>query len=745
MDARLHTNLALSAPVEQERVDLREIWQKLLRGKRVILLTMLVGSALGYLVIKQLAPAYTASSSIMLETRQQQVVEAEAVLPGLSTDAEVIEGEIEILYSRELARRVADKLDLRQSPEFNPELLEEDSEFSWESFFQYLPSDLMEYAQGLLGSLSEESTELTDQEAAVQLNKRITDTLLDNLAAKQVGQSPVLRIAYSSESQRTAALIANTLAETYIETQLQSKYDATKQANVWLNQRIDELRIDLEQKERQIEEYRARSGLLAGKDVTVATQEMSELASQLVVARVDRQGAESRLQQVERLLESRSGADTAIEVLESNLIQDLRIQEAEVRRALAELSLEYGPNHPRIVNGQAEIQDIQNSIRIEIGKIVQGLRNQVETARQREASVKESLDELSSRVAGLNTEEVQLRALEREADATRTLLESFLARAQETVEQEGIQQPDAKIISFAEIPEQPSFPNKRLFMLIAFCASTLTGVSLAYALQALDQSFHNSDQVREVLNLPVLEIVPSVHSLGRNSSPVDFVVERPTSAFSEALRNLKVTLFASGERGPKIVLFTSSLPEEGKTSLTLSFGRFLALTDRKVVVLDCDLRKPSVNATLGGRRTPGLVNYLSNNARLDDIIQTDHRSGLDYISSGPPSNDPTGLLASSQMRMMLNELSERYDVVLIDSAPVLAVADTRCLEPMVDQTVFVLRWKATQRSTAREALRRLNQAGTNFAGVVLSRVDVKKYSQYEYGYHYDNVRKYYGE
>ena len=252
--------------------------------------------------------------------------------------------------------------------------------------------------------------------------------------------------------------------------------------------------------------------------------------------------------------------------------------------------------------------------------------------------IKETLDELSSRVADLNTEEVQLRALEREADATRTLLESFLARAQETVEQEGIQQPDAKIISFAEIPEQPSFPNKKLFMLIAFCASTLTGVSLAYALQALDQSFHNSDQVREVLNLPVLEIVPSVHSLGRNSSPVDFVVERPTSAFSEALRNLKVTLFASGERGPKIVLFTSSLPEEGKTSLTLSFGRFLSLTDRKVVVLDCDLRKPSVNATLGGRRTPGLVNYLGNNAGSTTSSKPTIARGW---TTSPPARRPT--------------------------------------------------------------------------------------------------------
>lgn len=538
--------------------------------------------------------------------------------------------------------------------------------------------------------------------------------------------------------------MADALAETYIAAQLDPKSAATRQANNWLQSRIAEVRAEVEATERAMEEYRGRSGLIMGKDVTVATQQMTELATQLIGARVARQQAESRLRQVEALIESPGGAAAALDVLNSELIQDLRVQEAQIRRELAQLSIEYGPKHPIILNRQANVRDIQNSISAEIDKIVTGLRNEYETARQSEVSIQASLDELSGHVAALNTEDVKLRDLQREVDAKSMLLENFLIRAQETAEREGIQQPDARIISFAEVPDKPSFPNKRLLMLLAFCGSSFAGVALAYVLQASDRTFHTAGDVRDELHMPVLEIIPAVRRPGRGTSPIDVVTRQTTSSFSEALRNLYVSLLAVREP-PKVVLFTSSVPEEGKTALTLSFGRFVALVNRSCVVVDCDLRRLAVHRSLGGQRVPGLVDFLLGKSGLDEVIQTDAATGLDYVAAGSPPGSPTDLLSSPAMSSALAELTRRYDVVLLDSAPVLAVADTRCLHPFVDQTVFVIRWRGTRRNTAHAAARRLEDSGFNVACAVLNLVDLKSYQQYDDGYQHETFKGYYQE
>jgi capsular exopolysaccharide synthesis family protein len=723
----------------EQKVDVREILRKLWRGRRLILLTVFAGCLLGYSIMEHLTPLYTASSSMMFKTRQMQVLESDDVLSGLALEPEVIEGEIELLHSRELAEKVVKLLSLYEDPEFNTALAEDGAGFDWSDVLNYLPAEFAAYARELLdGEVEGDDTALTAQGSAALQQIRTIDTFLEKLDIRQVGQSPVIRISFSSESPLMTAEVANTVAETYFSEQLVSKYDATRRASNWLEARIAQLRAAVAEKEQAIEEFRARSGLIEGKDLPLETQQMSELASQVVVARVERQAAESRLQQVER------APSAAMDVLRSELIQGLRIAEAELRREFANLGMEYGPNHPGIINARARLDDIQTSIDSEIERIVLGLRNEVDAARRREAGLQATLDDFSRRVARSNSEAVELRDMEREVEARRTLLESLLARLQETARREGIQQADAQIISAAEIPEFPAFPNKKLFMALTFCASAFAGVSLAYVLQALDQSFHTAAQVTDDLDLPVLELVPSVRGLSGRASPADFVVQQPTSSFAEALRSLQVALYAH-RCPPTSVLFTSSLPGEGKTSLTLAFGRFLAMAGHSVIVVDCDLRRSSVHAALGGRRNPGLVDHLLGRTTLDQVIQLAGPPALHFIASGSPAANPPALFASQAMHATLSMLTRHYDVVLIDSAPVLAVADTRCLQPLVERTVFIVRWRTTQRATAREAVRRLHQAGLGAAGAVLNLVDPSAYGEYDPSYSYKALRSYYAE
>ncbi len=735
MDIHPQSNLAWGHGLTEPKIELREILLKLWRGRRPIILVTVVGSLLGYLIIQSLTPIYEATSTVMLDTRHMKVVESDEVLPELAPEPEVIEGELERLRSRELGAEVVRSLKLDTDPAFNPELATADEGFSWSRLLSYLPADIAAQAQGLLYRRGDEAAALTDDVAATRVQKKIVDTYLAGLDVRQIGKSPAIEISFSADDPRTAASVANAVAQTYIDSLLGTKYDATQRAGSWLGQRIAQLRTEVEQKERDIEAFRARYGLIEGKDLPIQTQEMAELASQLVTARVERQSAESRLRQAQR-----ASGGAGFGAMESDVVRSLRVQEAELSREVVELASELGPMHPRLVNAQAKLNDIRTSIANETRNITLGARNEAEAARQREAAVQSAVKELSGRVAQNNARSVELRTMEREVDAGRALLESLLARAQETAQQEGIQQSDARVLSRAAVPDRPAFPNKKLFMALALFASAFGGVSLAYVLQALDESFQTAEQVTKDLGLPVLEVVPQVQGLRKQYSPADWIVTGPNSSFAEAVRHLHVSLMSY-----RSLLFTSTLPDEGKTSLVCAFGRFLAGSGRSVVIIDCDLRRSSVHVTLRGSEGPGLVDHLTGKVSLDKIIQRDEQTKLHFIAAGAVADNPPDLFMSKPMRTMMSVLTKVYDVVLIDSAPVLAVADTRCLQPLVEQTVFVVRWRSTQRAKAREAVRRLNLDGGAPAGAVLNMIDPAAYGDYDAGYGYQAVKRYYGE
>lgn len=737
MDAHPQSNLAWTQGLAEQKVELREILLKLWRGRRPILLTILAGGVLAYLIIQSLTPVYDAASTVMLDTRHMKVTTSDEILSGLATDPEVIEGEIERIRSRELGVEVVKRLKLDSNGEFNPQLVDNDRSFDWNNLLSYLPADFAAHAHGLIGPRDESGSVLTDEGAATRVQKQIVDSYLSGLSVRQVGKSPAIEIRFRSEDPRTAADVANALADSYLASLLGTKYDATRRAGAWLDERITQLRAEVEQKERAIEEFRGQHGLVEGKDLPLQTQEMAELASQLVAARVDRQSAESRLRQAQR---ASGGATGGLGGLESEVIHKLRVQEAELSREAVELSSELGPMHPRLVNAQAKLSDVRTSIANEVRNISLGARNEAEAARQRESAIQAAVSQMTGRVAQNNAKSVELRTMEREVDASRVLLESLLARAQETAQQEGIQQADARILSRAVPPEAPAFPNKKLLMALALLASAVGGVSIAYVLQALDETFQTAAQVTKDLEMPVLEVVPLVKGLRRNTSPADWIVMGPSSSFAEAIRHLHVSVMAH-----RTLLFTSTLPDEGKTSLACAFGRFLAMAGRSVVLIDCDLRRSSVHQVLRGREGPGVVDHLSGNAELDQVIQRDDQTNLHFIAAGSAAANPPDLFISRQMRTMISVLTRVYDVVLIDSAPVLAVADTRCLQPLVEQTIFVVRWRSTQRANAREAVRRLNLDGASPTGAVLNMIDPAAYGDYDAGYGYRAVKQYYGE
>lgn len=725
----------LNLPEQGGDIDLRELLRKLWRRRRVILGCVFIITALATVVSFQLTPQYSASALVMIEPRESRVVDIEAVLSGLPPDTETINSEIEVIKSRQLAKRVIDRLKLEEDPEFNAALRKKSFWASIVNIRSYLPADIFPVKR------------LSEEERALRQTTQVIDVFVGKMGVGVKLRSWVIEVSYNSDEAQKSARIVNAIVDLYIVEQLEAKYEATKVATEWLSGRLGVLRQQVEVTERVVANYRREVGLVEGKDsVDVAAQQLSEINTQLVLSTTRRAEAEARLQQVERLLSTQNDASSVGEVLSSALIQRLLEQESELIRQSAELTAEYGPKHPRMINAKAEIRDLRAKIGIEVKKILLGLKSEVEVSRAREKSLASTLKRLEGRIGTLSQKQVLLRSLERDADANRVLYETFLARFKEMSGQRELQTPDARVISYSGVPTAPSYPRKSLIVAFAFIGSLAFGVSLVFAIEQLDSGFRSMEQVEAQTNVPALGLVPQVRAR-KDTPPERIVLDEPLSAYSESIRNLFVSLMLSNvDKPPKIILITSAMPEEGKSVMSTSLARTVALSGRKTVVIDCDLRRPRIHEALDIQRSPGLVELLAQRAELDDVVQVDEASGAHVITSGEHIANSSDIMGSEQMKRLLVDLGGKYDMVILDSPPVLAVTDARVLSAYADKTVFVVRWEKTRREAAILALRQLKVAGANIAGVVLSKVDVKRHAGYGFadsGYYHGKYKKYY--
>jgi succinoglycan biosynthesis transport protein ExoP len=724
-----------SLPPIPGEVDLQEVLRKVWRRKALIVGVTIALTVIAALIIFQITPLYTAYSVVMINDRHTQVVDVEAVVSRLAGDVETIESETEVIKSRGIAAKTVDTLHLQESPEFNGALRPPNVVKALFDPRSWIP----EYWLG--GGVSA-------KEEVERRRARIVDTFLGKLDVSPVGRSRVIRITFTSESPRTAAAVANQVADFYIISQLEAKFEATRRANEWLSGRLAELREVVNQAERAVEEFRQESGLIQGQGATLKSQEISELNAQLVVERTKGAEAEARLRQVERLLDSPGGARAVSKVLQSELIQALREQQAEVDRRGAELAQEYGEKHPTLANIRAEAENLRQKIADEVDRLVQGVRNEVDVARAREGALAAALSRLRGQVGQANNDEVTLRALEREAEASRALLENFLARSKETGSQESFQQADATVISRADVPETPSYPRKKLLLIAAVAGAGFLGLMLALGVEMLDHGFRSMEQIERYMGAPPLGLVPKIDGLAKlRCGPDTQVLEKPTSAYAEAIRSLYIGLVLSGgEQPPKTILVASALPREGKTAIALSLVQVLASAGHRVVLVDCDLRQPTAHRAFGVSSQPGLVEALVGKRSLEEILAIDPRSGARLVPAGEPVPNPADLLGSPQMTRLLAELAEDHDFVILDSPPVLAVSDARVLARLVDRTVFLARWAGTRRERVIAGWRQLVEAGGKVAGVALTLVDVRRHAQYGYsdsGAYFGRVKKYY--
>lgn len=685
-------------------------------------------------------PLYTASADVMLDSRKEEVSSVTSVLSGLPADSTAVDTEAEILKSRQLAERVAAVLKLIDDPEFNPDIVDSKGKVK-------ATTQIGQAVSGVVGvSNAGGSTAATlDQQIA---HERIIDRILNRLSVKRNGLTRMITVSFTSNDRAKAARIANTFADRYLLEQLETKFEATQQANNWLSQRLSDLKVQVQAAEEAVSQYKIANNLLSASGATLTEQEISTYNQRLAQAQTEQAEQEAALSTARAQLAAGSSGDDVGVALGSQVIQQLRTQRAAVSGKVANLAGRYGIRHPEMLKAQRELTDIDLQITDEIGRVISNLEARSAVARQRTASVRGSLSGAQGALAVNNRAEVKLRELERNADSVRTLYESFLGRYKETSSSVGVERSDARVVSRAKIPTQQSSPKIFINLALGLALALSAWLAVTLIAELADTGLYTSEEAERRLNLPYLGSIPLLKSVDDTAdSPADHLIKRPLSAFAEAFRGLRTSVSYSRLGDPATVIgVTSSLPGEGKTVTAICMARSYAIQGLSTVLIDSDVRRRSVGRLLGVEPEAGLVEVLSGTVSLDQALMTDPGSDLRLLLLSKGSFTPKDLFGSRQMDVLIADLRSRFDIVIFDTAPILPVADTRLLAPKLDTTVFLTRWRKTPGKAAEAALRFLRAADAHVAGVALSQVDMKQQARYGYGdaaYYYNDYKKYY--
>jgi succinoglycan biosynthesis transport protein ExoP len=717
--------------------DLRRVYAMFLRRWRLLAAVAVLIFVAVVVFTMRTTPLFTATANVMLDVRKQQVVDFQSVESGLPADTSVVDTEVEVLKSRQLAERVVSALRLDRDPEFNHALA---------------PPGMLASVVGGIGEVLTSGTPVDaprTKTAQQRAHERIVDAVLERLSVKRAALTYIINVSFTSHDPAKASQIANAFADKYLTEQLEAKFQATQRANDWLNQRLSELRGQVQSAEAAVQQYKAAHGLVSAGASSLTEQEISSYNQQVAQARAEQAGDEAVLASAKQQLAQGSNGEDLGAALDSPVILQLRTQRAQISAKVADLQTKYGPRHPDLLKAQRELADLDSQIHEEIQRIISNLQAKAEASRRRTGSMETSLGSAKGTLAANNAATVGLNELQRNAEALSSLYDSFLNRFKQTSTEPGMDQSDARVVSWAKIPTKQSAPNIPLNLALGLVVGLGAGVAAALLAELLDTGLTTAEDIEQRLELPHLGSLPLLSSLGEAGSalPVDFIVEKPLSSFSESFRALRASIrFARVGEAAKIVLLTSSLPGEGKTTTSICLGRSAAMAGDRVVILDCDIRRRNISRLIGSEPSQGLVEVLNGQAKLQDALLQDKASGAYILPLAKASFTPKDVFGSDAMDSLLAALRNQFDLVILDSAPTLAVADTRVLASKADAIIFLVKWRGTPLRAIESSLKTLSASGGYIAGVALSLVNMKEQSRYGYGdpgYYYSEYKKYY--
>jgi exopolysaccharide transport family protein len=685
----------------------------------------------------KMTPVYEASGSIAINKPDSGLVNFNNS-PTFSVDyydPTELETEVKILQSDLLALQVVKELALDRRPEFGGQTAP-------------LPSSLDLAPDPLQADSGRTSSLLAGFRGSLRV------TLSPN--------THIIEVHYRSANKELAANVVNTLMNTYTENNFKSRFDSTMQASDWLSKQLVDLQMKVETSQEKLVRYQKEHEILGTDEKTnITTEKLDELNKEMTMAESERMDRES----VYRLVQAGdtdtiASAATALDAVGSSgqsasgLLESLRGKQAELKIQAAELNTQFGPSYPKLAQLNNQMKEIDAQILAETKKIAGKIRGQYMAALQREGMLRDALEKQKQEQNKLNENAIEYSLLKRDLDSNRQLYEGLLEKLKEAGVSAGLRSNNFRIVDMARVPTAPVEPNIPRNLAFAFMLGLTSGVGLAFLLEGLDSTVRTTEQAQMISGLPPLGMIP-LGSRSTREGPnskrlviasskeaVELITQvRPQSQMAESYRALRTSLLLSNLGAPpKVIMVTSALPQEGKTTTSINCAVVLAQKGIRVLLIDADLRRPSIHKTLGMGPRSGLSNVLTGSATLDQAItRSPILPNLNVLPAGTPPPNPAELLASTNMRDMLDQLRGQYDHIVVDTPPTLSVTDAVVLSPRADAIVLVIRSGQTTKQALRRSRDILMQVNAKVSGVLLNAVDL---SSPDYYYYYEYQGKY---
>lgn len=712
-----------------DRLDLAALWT-MLRRRMVLFLSVAALVLLAAIVLTaRQTPLYTARAQLVMDERQERIAPRsdQEQAPG---DPDRTDTEVQVLLSRELAAHVVDALGLVRNPDFNPALKVETSR--WSGMLQRI---------GLAAAPAPRPLP-----SAEETRRHVTDRVLDGLKVTRQAETRAVEISFTAPTRDEAALIANEYARQYTGAQLQQKLQENKEATQFLAGRLERLRAQAQADTLKVQQYRIANNLLSTSGASLTEQEISSYNQAVANARAQAAEDQARLGTAQSQLRHGSAGDDVGEALNSPVVTGFRERQAALSEQLADLETRYGDNHPDVIKARNQVADIDRQIQAEIARVISNLQAKRQVSEDRLGSLSGSLSHARGSLQQNNRAMAKLDDLVRGAQASQELYESYLNRYKETVAAGGTERPDAKVISWAEVPLVPSSPKWGLSLFLGVVIGLAAGFAAAFVAEMTFSGLTTGEDVEQRLSLPYLAGIPSLRSVGRTRDTPEQAATETRTAFSESFQALRTSLHYANPPRPQVVAITSALPKEGKSTIAACLARVLANDGRRTLLIDCDVVRGQVSRRLcGTQRSHGLLELLNGEASLEEAVAHDSRSPLHVLplsSKGRRADN----FADKRLLELIEALRGRYDHIIIDTAPVLPITATRLICAMADATVIVARWRHTPDHAVRAALRLLPAQYVNVVGVVLSRINAKRQSRYgrgDAGFYFNKYREYY--
>jgi capsular exopolysaccharide synthesis family protein len=722
---------------EQDGLRLIEYWHIFKRYRWSIFAMALLGGAIGVLAAMKSVPMYRAETQILVKYNQPNLYNVQQ-FEGTPLYWYFYETQIDIIKSRAIAEKVAEKIDVTKMPALNrPDVPKELNETPGKlgQWVSELKSWLNSWKQMLPAEWGSEpkarTTSVSQSEAAV-------GGILGGLSVSGGKESEVLRISYESTDPEWTATVANAVADAYIEFGLESRIDTVGQATSWLGKRINDLRVEVENSEKALQQFQTAEGLVSTENrEKVIGAKLGSLTGELIKAQAMRSQAEARYRQIKVSLGNEAEHESIVAVVRNPLVLEAHRLNIQMERRVSELNERYGEKHPKMRAARTDLTQAKQHLRLEISKAVETARKEFEVAKAQEQSLKKIINAQQAEMRTLTGKAFTLAKLEREVEANHQLYETFVTRFKETNIANDVDVTNVRIIDRAKVPMAPFKPDKKRIITLSIFVAFLLGVVIATVRARLDDTVKTREDVENRLGLPLFGMLQQLKVKRRSGKRLEqYVLTDPRTPFSEAVNDIRTSiLYSDVDNPPKVILITSPVADEGKTILATNLA--LAFCKRgKCLLLEADLRKGRLSTIFGQEANHhGLSDAVLGDCDLQSAISIHPEANdLHFLSAGMSAPNPLEVVSSRKFSRTIEQLRKSYDYVIMDGAPLLPVSDSIVLGHLSDAVIFTVKAQATSLKIAEEALKRLLAARVRPTGVVLQQVDFEALANYSYGY-----------